>query len=168
MKVSSAICFDFDFPYLLRHANDADLVVGPSEYWASLGRNLWGDNIFRAIENGFTLIKCAKDGISGAVDPYGRIIAALPTLEDSVHLMEVPVQNGVNTFYASGGFAFGWLCLAICPLIFYLHHVDTVRAATAESAESEEGADEYQYFPVEAEPNANGESNGARRISVGA
>lgn len=120
IKTAMAICFDFDFSYLLRQASDADLVVGPSWYWASMGTNLWEHNIFRAIENGFTLIKCSEYGISGAVDPFGRTIAALPTLNDRVYTFEVPVQKGVKTFFESGGWMFGWICVGLSPPLLLL------------------------------------------------
>eukprot|EP00956_Cyclotella_meneghiniana_P027372 scaffold61142_cov57-Cyclotella_meneghiniana.AAC.9 len=120
LKTAMAICFDFDFSYLLRQASDSDLVIGPSWYWASMGTNLWEHNIFRAIENGFTLIKCSEYGISGAVDPFGRTIAALPTLNDRVYTFEVPVQKGVETFFESGGWMFGWICVGLSPLLLLL------------------------------------------------
>ncbi|KAL3772643.1 hypothetical protein ACHAWO_013188 [Cyclotella atomus] len=118
VKTTMAICFDFDFSYLFMQAHDADLAVGPSWYWASIGQNLWEHNIFRAIENGFTLIKCSENGISGAVDLYGKTIAALPTLSDDVYTFKVPVQKGVQTWFESGGWIFGWACVGLSPLIF--------------------------------------------------
>ena len=113
LKTAMAICFDFDFSYLLRNAHDADLVIGPSWYWASIGTNLWEHNIFRAIENGFTMVKCSEHGISGAVDPFGRIIAAMPTLNDQLYTFQLPVQKGVKTLFESGGWMFGWVCVGL-------------------------------------------------------
>lgn len=120
LRTSMAICFDFDFPYLLRQAHNADLAVGPSWYWASIGQNLWEHNIFRAIENGFTLIKCSENGISGAADPFGRIIAAVPTLNNEIYTFEVPVQKGVQTWFESVGWMFGWACVCLSPVILLL------------------------------------------------
>ena len=117
LKVASAICFDFDFPDVLQHASGADLVVGPSNYWASLGWDLWGDNMYRAVENGFTLYKCANNGISGGADPYGRNLAAKPTVQGVDFVTQIPVQKRVWTLYADGGgWLFGWLCVACTPL----------------------------------------------------
>ena len=113
LKTAMAICFDFDFSYLLHEAHDADLVIGPSWYWASIGTNLWEHNIFRAIENGFTMTKCSENGISGAVDPFGRTIAAIPTLNDQIYTFELPVQKGVETLFERGGWMFGWLCVGL-------------------------------------------------------
>jgi apolipoprotein N-acyltransferase len=120
LKTAMAICFDFDFSYLLQNAYNADLVIGPSWYWASIGYNLWGHNIFRAIENGFTLIKCSEYGMTGAVDPYGRPMAAFPTLNEDVHTFEVPVQTGIGTVFGSGGWMFGWVCVGFSPVVILL------------------------------------------------
>jgi len=80
-----------------------------------MGDNLWNHNKFRSIENGYTLLKCSEDGISGAVDPYGREMVAIPTLQDQVHVMEISVVPRVPTVYASFGFLFGWLCVGLTP-----------------------------------------------------
>lgn len=120
ISTAMAICFDFDFPDLFRKAHTADLAFGPSWYWASIGYSFWKHNTFRAIENGFSLIKCAEEGISGAVDPYGRTLVALPTLMDEVHVMEVPVQPGVATVFGSWGWVFGWLCVGLSPIVIAL------------------------------------------------
>lgn len=127
LKTAMAICFDLDFSYLIRQARDADLVIGPSWYWASIGSNLWEHNIFRAIESGFTLIKCSENGISGSVDPYGHTIAALPTLNDEVYSFDVPVQKGVRTLFQSGGWMFGWVCVVLSPLVMMLAAVGRLR-----------------------------------------
>ncbi len=120
LAVSMAICFDFDFPYLFRQARNADLIIGASWYWASIGNSFWNHNVFRAIENGLTMIKCAEEGITGAVDPYGRTLAALPTLMNEVHVMEIPTQKGVTTFFSLFGWVFGWICVFTSPLILIL------------------------------------------------
>jgi len=124
LNTAMAICFDFDFSYLLQNAYEADLVIGPSWYWASMGYNLWGHNIFRAIENGFTLIKCSEYGMTGAVDPYGRPMAEFPTLNEDVHTFEVPVQSGIGTVFGDGGWMFGWVCVGLSPIVILLSVVD--------------------------------------------
>lgn len=115
--VATAICFDLDFDYLARNAHQADLMVGPSWYWASIGTPMWHHNSFRAIENGFNLLKCSERGITGHVDAYGRTATAIPTLENQIHVMEVPLTKGVNTVYSSFGFVFGWVCVGLAPLV---------------------------------------------------
>jgi len=127
LATSMAICFDFDFPYLFRQASNSDLVIGASWYWASIGNSFWNHNIFRAIENGFTMIKCAEEGITGGVDPYGRTLVAIPSLMNEVHVMEIPVQKGITTFYSILGWAFGWICVFLSPLMLFLLMLERIR-----------------------------------------
>jgi predicted amidohydrolase len=141
IRVAAAICFDFDFPDVLRHARTADLVIGPSNYWSSLGRNLWSDNMYRAIESGFTLVKCARNGISGAVDPLGRTLAAIPTLAGDTYTAQVPVQPGVSTIYAHyGGYRFGWACVGLSVAWILVALFGPLAAAPA-APDGEGGAD---------------------------
>ena len=116
LNVGLSICFDFDFPYLFKDSYGVDLMLGASNYWSSIGWALWGDNIFRAIENGWTLYKCSRNGMSGAADPYGRELASKPTTTDEIYMTEIPVQRHVWTAYRNaGGWLFGWICLGFIP-----------------------------------------------------
>jgi apolipoprotein N-acyltransferase len=136
LKTSMAICFDFDFPYLFHNSSNADIVLGASWYWASIGFIFWEHNIFRAIENGFTIIKCSYDGITGAVDPYGRTLAAVPSLINEVHLMEVPVQRGVRTLYGICGWVFGWICTFLSPMLLILFVWEKIKQKRASSQQA--------------------------------
>jgi len=121
LQVAAAICFDFEFPHLFRQQQQhaADLVVGPSNYWGSIGKNLWSNNRHRAIENGFTLFKCSRNGISGAVDPLGQPLWQQPTLEGEQVTTLLPVRSRVSTVYANYlGYWFGWVCVGVAPLWF--------------------------------------------------
>ena len=129
-RLAMAICFDLDFDYLARHARRADVLIGPSWYWASLGQPLWHHNAFRALENGVHLIKCSERGISGHMDPYGRTLTAIPSLENGVYLFQVPLSKGIATIYASFGFLFGWICVGLAPFVlmyarYYLRSTST-------------------------------------------
>jgi apolipoprotein N-acyltransferase len=116
-KIATAICFDLDFDYLSRHAAQADVMIGPSWYWASIGPALWYHNTFRALENGFHLLKCSERGISGHIDPRGRAMTVLPTLQGQVYTWQVPLTPGITTVYSVFGYLFGWLCVGLAPFI---------------------------------------------------
>jgi hypothetical protein len=49
--------------------------------------------VFRAVENRRSLVRCANTGISGFVDPAGRIIARTALFEDAVVDRPVPVLS---------------------------------------------------------------------------
>ena len=120
LRIAMAICFDFNFPDRIRSAAGSNLVIGPSWYWSSIGYITWAYNVMRAVENGFTIFKCSMDGVSGAADPYGNILAFKPTVINDVFVAQVPVLPPVWTLYAHGGFLFGWLCVAgtvICTFL---------------------------------------------------
>ncbi len=112
---SAAICFDLDFPRLIRQAGrmNADLLLAPSNDWTEVREMHLRMHIMRAIEQGFTLFRPTKDGISAAADPYGRVLARLDTeiSPDKVMVANLPVA-GVTTVYSRIGDAFSWLSSA--------------------------------------------------------
>ena len=68
---------------------------------------------FRAIENGFSLVDQAKDGLSIAVDYEGNVLATSDyfTTNPQVMVADVPM-HGVHTIYATIGDLFAWLSMA--------------------------------------------------------
>ena len=110
---SAAICFDLDFPRLIRQAGemDADLLIAPSNDWSEVRETHLRMHGMRAIEQGFTLFRPTKDGISAATDPWGRVLARLDTeiSDDKVMVVNLPVR-GVTTIYSRIGDTFSWLC----------------------------------------------------------
>lgn len=74
-KLSPVICYDADFPDLIRQSgqNNIDILFIPSGDWYDI-RDIHMDMArFRAIENGVNVVRPANHGISAFIDPYGRI-----------------------------------------------------------------------------------------------
>ncbi len=69
-------------------------------------------SVFRAIENGFSMIRPAGDGLSLAVDYQGRVLAAKNEARTNQRIMfaDLPLK-GVRTVYAFIGDSFAWLCI---------------------------------------------------------
>jgi apolipoprotein N-acyltransferase len=69
--------------------------------------------VFRALENGVSMVRPARRGVPAAVDPYGRTLAIMDesVAEQLVMVAQVPVR-GVRTIYAGIGDLFTWLCAA--------------------------------------------------------
>jgi apolipoprotein N-acyltransferase len=114
-RIVSPICYDLDFPHLVRQVgrSKADVMLAPASDWQAIGPLHQAMSEFRAIENGVAMFRIARWGHAGAVDPYGRRLAAMDDFasQDNVLVAQVPIQ-GVRTIYARIGDLFAWLCAA--------------------------------------------------------
>ena len=72
--------------------------------------------VFRAVENRRSLVRSANTGISGFIDPVGRIIASTPLFTDAVMVRDVPAIR-VKTVYTRYGDLFAMISLALSVLI---------------------------------------------------
>ena len=113
-RLSSVICFDADFPQLLAQAGRlrTDLLLDPSNDWKAI--DPWHTRMasFRAIEQGFNLVRHTSHGLSAAFDYQGRQLASMDhyVTTDRVLVAQVPTQ-GTRTVYALLGDWFAWVCL---------------------------------------------------------
>jgi apolipoprotein N-acyltransferase len=114
-RLSSIICFDGDFPQLLAQAgtSSTDVMLDPSNDWHAI--DPWHTQMasFRAIEQGFNLIRQTSQGLSATFDYQGRRLASVDDYHTTDHTMisEVPTK-GVRTIYSRLGDWFAWVCLA--------------------------------------------------------
>jgi apolipoprotein N-acyltransferase len=114
-RLAAAICFDLDFPPLIRQVGvaRADILLVPaSEPSASIKRVHQAMAVFRAVENGVSLLRAARWGLYAAVDPHGRIMGEVDGEGAGSRAMvaQLPV-TGVYTLYAQIGDVFAWLCV---------------------------------------------------------
>lgn len=114
-RLSSAICFDMDFPHFLRQVGKlgADILLVPASDWEAIKDLHHQMAEFRAIENGVSLVRATRWGISTAVDAFGRTSAATDSFSalQDVMVAQVPLR-GIPTLYAKLGDWFVWLCMA--------------------------------------------------------
>lgn len=77
--------------------------------------------IVRGIENGYTIVRAAREGMLTASDPYGRVLAETPSspMPGNTLLVRIPVAAQVPTLYTRIGNLFGWLCV-IASVVFLL------------------------------------------------
>lgn len=124
-RIAWAICYDFDYPELIRQAGrvGADILIDPS--WENAGMTPLHTQMatFRAIENGAALFRPVNGGLGMAVDAYGRVLGTLDHFTtgtpDKVLVADLRTK-GVATLYPAVGDAFGWLCgggLALLALV---------------------------------------------------
>ena len=121
-RVGGFICFDMDFPGLVRQAgrDHADLVIVPSNDWEAIDPWHTQMAVFRAVENGFNLVRNVSHGRSIATDYMGRSVAETDYFTNPNHtLVAYLPTRGVRTIYGAVGDLFAWLCLGmLVPLGF--------------------------------------------------
>jgi apolipoprotein N-acyltransferase len=120
--LSGVVCWDADFPIVVRQAGrkHVDILFIPNGDPNVAVANLRAQmHIFRAIENGFSLVRHDNDtGFSIAADPYGRILASTNVLTASERAIVAQVPtHGVFTIYSVIGDLFGWLSVASFVII---------------------------------------------------
>jgi len=110
------ICYEIIFPGLSRAMvkNNAVLLInitndawfgttgGPYQHFSM--------TVFRAVENRRALARAANTGISGFIDPAGRILISTPLLEEAVVTRTLPLISE-KTFYTRFGDLFALACL---------------------------------------------------------
>ncbi len=120
-RLGIQICFEIIFPMLSRALvkNKADLLVNiTNDAWfgkTSAPYQHFTMGVFRAIENRRALVRSANTGISGFIDPVGRIIATTPLCETAVMIQNVPLLKEM-TFYTRFGNFFAITCLIFALL----------------------------------------------------
>jgi apolipoprotein N-acyltransferase len=72
----------------------------------------WDQASLRAIENGRYLARAANTGISGFVDPYGRVLAKSDLFEQTVLVEDLQFVSA-RTLYSRFGDVAAWLSLAL-------------------------------------------------------
>jgi apolipoprotein N-acyltransferase len=65
----------------------------------------------RAVENGRWLLRATNDGITCAIDPAGRVVAALPSFEEGVLCARFNYESH-RTWFVRFGQWFWWTCVA--------------------------------------------------------
>ncbi|MFC7327891.1 apolipoprotein N-acyltransferase [Marinactinospora rubrisoli] len=131
-RLATAICYDLNFPATMRQAGagGADIMLLPANEWAAIKKLHAEKAMFRAVENGFSLVRPVGRGISTTVDPYGRTLAAADyfTSGGGSMVVDVPV-DGVATVYSRVGDLFAWTCVAatVAGAVLALRPVRRVR-----------------------------------------
>jgi apolipoprotein N-acyltransferase len=106
--VGVQICFEIIFPGLSRSLvrNGAGVLVNlTNDAWfkrSSAAYQHFSMAVFRAIENRRSLVRCANTGISGFVDPAGRVLASSALFEDAVMIQRVPVLKQLSPYTRIG------------------------------------------------------------------
>ena len=110
------ICKDMDFPALSREygAQGVGLLLVPAWDFTVDGWLHGRMAILRGVENGFTIVRAAKQGILTVSDDRGRVLAEqdAATVRFATLIAAAPVRHD-NTLYTRWGDWFAWLNVAL-------------------------------------------------------
>ena len=122
-RVSTAICYEVIYGSLIRQfvVEGSELlttITNDAWYgWSSAAYQHWDQAALRAIEGGRYLARAANTGISGFVDPYGRVMAKSELFEQNLLVENVRFLRG-RTIYSRIGDLVAWLSLALTAAVF--------------------------------------------------
>lgn len=111
--LSSVICFDMDHPAYIRQAArmGTSVMLVPSWDWREIAPFHTYMATYRAIENGFSMVRATGAGFSASVDYQGRILSSASSFTtDRAMVSHVPTR-GVQTIYPVIGDLFAWLSI---------------------------------------------------------
>jgi apolipoprotein N-acyltransferase len=117
-RASTAICYEVVYPDLIRGfvlAGSELLTTITNDAWygrSSAAYQHWDQASMRAIEEGRYLARAANTGISGFVDPYGRVIAKTQLFEQATVVRDIRFITD-RTIYSRIGDLVAWLSLAL-------------------------------------------------------
>ncbi len=126
-KAALLICFEDAFPHLTRASVDDE-----TDFLLNLTNNGWfGESaaqwqhaataVFRAVENGLPLVRCANNGLTCWVDSHGQIQETFFRGTQDIYgvgckVAQVPLlgeHKPAPTFYRRHGDWFGWACVGL-------------------------------------------------------
>jgi apolipoprotein N-acyltransferase len=141
--LSGIVCNDTNHEEVVLQAgrNGTDILLSPSMEYREIDPIHAHMAIYRAIENGVTLVRQADNGLSFVADPYGRVLAAADhfTASERVTVAQVPANSGVFTIYPYIGDLFAWLAAVGFLAVTVWAVVRTRRAGRAESFRGNKG-----------------------------
>ena len=122
-RLLGAICYDTDFPPLMAQAgrSEADIVLSPAGDWRAIDPRHTEIASFRAIEQGFNLVRQSHGGLSAAYDYQGHLLSQMDEYQaKNLSLVaEVPTR-GVRTLYSRFGDWFAWLSIGTLLVLAFL------------------------------------------------
>jgi apolipoprotein N-acyltransferase len=116
--MSTSICYEIVYPDLVRQ-----FVTNGSELLTAITNDAWfgetsapyqhfAQASMRAVEEGRYLVRSANTGISGMVDPYGRVLAESRLFEPAVLVVEARFLR-VSTVYSRIGDLFAYVSVVL-------------------------------------------------------
>jgi apolipoprotein N-acyltransferase len=128
IQCAPLICFEDTFPGAARDSaqDDPDFLVNlTNDGWfreSAEQRQHMASAVFRAVENGVPLLRCANNGVTCLIDRHGRLEDLFRDAQHSEYgrgalTVAIPLlspeEKPAPTFYNRHGDWFGWTCVAL-------------------------------------------------------
>lgn len=111
-KLSAIICWDADFPSIVKQVGklQSDILFVPASDWEQIDPAHSIVSVFRGIENGCSVVRQTRNGLSIMTDPRGKVISQMDHFKNTswVTVGQVPNKKWF-TLYPIIGDLFGWL-----------------------------------------------------------
>ena len=118
-----AICKDFDYQNFIRRYGKANVRIMFAPAWDFV-QDGWLHSrmaVLRGVENGFPIVRCAREGRLTVSDPYGRIkFEASSENEKAVSLVAIVQPIKIKTLYSCIGDSFGIINLMAAIFLILL------------------------------------------------
>jgi apolipoprotein N-acyltransferase len=112
------ICYEAIFPHYIHGA------PGRPDWLYNLSNDAWfGETSgpaqhliqsqYRSIETGLPMVRTAVRGISGVIDPFGRMSARIERLDEGAHDVSLPLPIDATPYVRWGNLPFWVVCLGI-------------------------------------------------------
>ncbi len=130
-RIGTLICYELIFPLLSRNAvqNGAELLINiTNDAWygrTSAPYQHFSMAVFRAVETRRALVRSANTGISGFIDPLGRVVSKTPLFKDAVLGEDVPLMRG-QTAYVRFGDLFAISCIITVLVILFRRQLSLI------------------------------------------
>ena len=136
-KFGVTICWENIFPNLFRRfvLNGANFMVNiTNEAWfgeTAVPYQFMAMSVFRAVENRVSVVRSANTGISGFIDPYGRVIGNIKSQNKDIFVegfltKDIPLSQQ-RTFYTIYGDIFVYMNLLATVLMLSLSYLKSQR-----------------------------------------
>lgn len=124
-RLGVLICYEQIFPALSRHMarNGAEMLVSMTNdaWYGRTGAPYqhFSMAVFRAVENRRPIVRAANTGISGFIDPTGKILSATDIYTDAAVSQTVTLMT-IQSLYTRFGDAFATGCLILSILFYFV------------------------------------------------
>ncbi len=126
VSFATPICYEDVFPNLVRTLvrEGAEVIVNLSnDYWSLAevqAKQHFVAGMFRAVENRRPVIRATASGLTGQVDPYGRVLQTAPYFQEAAMVSRVRITDQATTIYTRLGDYFpvvSGVALLMLPLV---------------------------------------------------